>query len=595
MEKSYHCGARSSCVEKLNSSPYEPNGCQEECLEEKTVETKAKFVENTLKEFAHEGKATAGTNLSNYRISDKWWSHDVTAQLLGDSNPATVNLDCVYQTAIAHSTQVKVFGNIPIIREAGIDEARGAFDTEAFSTMKLNRIHEPVGSRLEAGGNQPYFSEREWTMETGVRKQLRTGAQASLTQGNARTTNNSQFFTPSDQGKGRLSLTLMQPLLRGAGIRYNESVIRIAKLDHQIGTQEFIRQIETHLTKVNRSFWALYLARAIYVEKKRIVGETEATVQKIRGRGNLDTMASQRARAESALASRQAELVRSELAIKNAESRLRALINDPGLIERGIGELIPCDSPITSPVCTSFEDAAKVAIACRPEIRQAEHNLQASNIREQMARQDKLPELNLFGETSISDLHGSGDWEGAMRSEFNDSEPNWAVGVTVSQSIERRLPRAQHLRSEIELRQQHQRLQSTMETVQLEVRVAYREVTTAFPDMVAKHKAALAAEKDLEVMKRRRSVDGDGGANLASVYLENLIEAQGRLLTAREEFLKSLIVYNVALTNFERAKGTLIRSEGFDFEKGVDDCGLPELRLAKAGSKGLIATPVHFD
>jgi outer membrane protein TolC len=610
MEERYHWNAaQSACPEKLNCSPYKAHGLREDCVEQKTGQKKEAFSKDALTEYSQEGKTNAETGFGGGKIPSRgWWCEDLHCRLLRDSKTANLTMDEVYKIALAHSTQIKVFGNIPLIRETGIDEARGAFDTEFFSTMQYGRTHEPIGSTLTAGGNNRFFTEKAWDWESGVRKRLRTGAQVTLSQGTSRTTNNSQFFIPNDQGEAEIKLKLTQPILRGAGFRYNESVIRIAKLDHEIGMQEFIRQLETHLTEVNRSYWALYLARAMYLEKAKIVIQTEKIVSQLRQRGNLDTMASQNARAEAALASRQAELVRSELAIKNAESRLRALINDPSLIKRGIGELIPVENPVSAPVCVDFDEAVKIAVAIRPEILQAEGNLQASHIRERMAKQDRLPELNLFGETSVSDLEGRGNWEGALRDEFTDDDANWMVGATVSHTLERRFTRARHLRSELEFRQQKQRLKSTLETVHLEVLVAHREVTTAFPDMSAKYKAAEAARKDLEVQERRRSVDGDGGDGLTSIYLENLIEAQSRLLQAREEFLQSLVIYNVALTNMERAKGTLIRGEGFQFKKGIDCEGLPELRVVADGkdcakncivatpvkARGIVARPVHY-
>tara|TARA_R110002096_G_scaffold173997_10_gene349638 strand:- start:4623 stop:6404 length:1782 start_codon:yes stop_codon:yes gene_type:complete len=573
---------RSPFLEALNVSPYEPKGQREKELVDQISLLKKAFANSALTEFSQEGQARAGGGFENGAIPpDSWWYSDVRGQLLGDSHPAAVNLDTVYQTALANSTQIKVFGNIPVIRETGINEARGAFDGELYTTTGLDRLHEPVGSSLEVGGDEEFFRQREWSWESGIRKRFRTGAQVSLSQEMTRTRNNSEFFIPNDQGKARLKLTVVQPLLRGAGIRYNESVIRIAKLDHETGSQEFLRQLETHLSEVNRSYWSLYLARAIHVEKFRLVQGTEAIVEEMRKRGQLDTMASQRARAEAALASRRAELVRAELAIKNSESRLRALINDPNLIEQGIGELIPDDLPVTAAFEVDFETAVGTAMQYRPEILQAEAQLKAANIRERMAKQDRLPELNIFGEGSISDLQSDGDWEGATRGEYNDGHPSWSVGLSASVSLERRFTRARHLRSELELRQQKQRLQATLETIQLEVQVAYREVTTAYPDMRAKYISANAALKDLNVLNRRRGVDADGGNILTSDYLGSLLEAQDRLQIAREEFLQSLVVYNVALTNLERAKGTLIRGEGIQFEKGKDTDGLPELRIVK--------------
>lgn len=573
---------RSANLGDLNKDPYKAKSRYEVKKDENIDQVHSRFLNQTLAEHRAEGREGKKHIIAADGIAGaSWYLQDLHQPFLNSGHPATVDLNTLYQQTLAHSTQVQVFGNIPLIRATGIDEARGAFDGEVFTSTRFEDLDEPTGSILETGGPD-YFKQKEWVWESGVRKRLHTGTELSVSQEVSRTRNNSEFFVPDDQGDARLKLRISQPILRGAGVTYNESVIQIAKLDHEIGYQEFLRQLETHLAEVNRSYWSLYLARAIYLEKSRVVRDTESIVEQLNSRGNLDTMASQNARVQSAHSSRLAEMIRAELAIKNAESRLRALVNDPGLIEQGIGELIPSDRPLTTKVSANFEKAVQDAVKNRPEVLQAENQLRASNVRERMAKQDKLPQVDLFAEGWVSALEDDGAWDEATGSQFDDSDPSWAIGMTGSMSIERRFQKARHLRSQLETRQQEQRLKSTLETVRLEVQVAFREVTTAYPDMLAKFAAVTAAEKDLSVVQDRQNVDGNGGNKLTSEYLEYILEAQDRLQFAREQFLQAMVVYNVALTNLERAKGTLVRGEGIEFGIDKDAKGLPAIHLTKA-------------
>ena len=126
-----------------------------------------------------------------------------------------------------------------------------------------------------------------------------------------------------------------------------------------------------------------------------------------------------------------------------------------------------------------------------------------------------------------------------------------------------------------------------MDTVLLEVQVAHREVSTAYPDMKAKYKSATAADEELQVLVDRRGLDGEGGEIL---YLEKLLDAQQRRSLAREEFLKALVVYNAALTNLDRSTGTLLQAEDIGVERTVDENDLPILRLTRnAAAKNAIA------
>ncbi|MEM7603371.1 MAG: hypothetical protein AAF357_18410, partial [Verrucomicrobiota bacterium] len=50
---------------------------------------------------------------------------------------------------------------------------------------------------------------------------------------------------------------------------------------------------------------------------------------------------------------------------------------------------------------------------------------------------------------------------------------------------------------------------------------------------------------------------------------------------AREDFLKSLVVYNSAITNLDRATGTLLQAEDVGVYRDVDENELPIIRLTK--------------
>jgi outer membrane protein TolC len=511
-----------------------------------------------------------------------WWSREPFSQVLeGPRKVAAVGLEEVYQSALANSSQIRVFASLPLIRETAIDEAEGVFDPEIFSQWRYDNTSEPTSTSLETGQVNDFFRERGWAFQGGIRKRFLTGATVGLVQEAGARANNSQFFIPSQQGRAALRLSVMQPLLRGSGVSYNRTLMQIAKLDAETGYDEFIRQLETHLMEVNRTYWSLYLARAVYLDKQRLVRITRAVVDELSERGNLDTIDSQLSRARGALATRRSDLVRSELAIRNAESRLRALLNDPSFVEQGIGEVIPGDLPVAVPVPTDFPGSVKDSLAYRPEIKQAERHLKAAGLREGMARNEKRPSVNAVGEVGLSSLQGAGDYSAAFNDQLNDREPTWGFGLVASVPLERQSAKAVHLRTQLELRQKADQLRSVLDTVLLEVQIAHREVETAWPDVVSKWEAAVAADQELAVLMERRKVDVDGAGTSTSLYLENLLDAQLRGAMAREEFLRALVVYNSALTNLERAKGTLLQSEDVEV-----------LRTAEGGERTRTALPV---
>lgn len=566
----------------LMGETYEPKSDAEEARDAQIADGAGAFLNDAVSNKDQEKVSPVAKSFaSSGGISrQSWWSGDVERPVLATTGKVVhMGLDEIYQRALTHSSQIKVFATLPLIRETAIDEAEGEFDPEFFAQSRYDRTHEPTGSELETGNSDDFFKERGWTFEGGVRKRFMPGTQVTLGQELSAVTNNSEFFTPNDQGRSKLRLSVMQPLLRGAGPKYNRTLIQIAKLDAETGYDEFIRQLETHLMEVNRTYWSLYLARAAYQEKKRLVSETEGVVKELESRGNLDSIASQRSRARSALATRKADLVRSELAIKNAESRLRTLVNDPMFVDQQVGEVIPADPPLAAPIAPQFDRSVAEALAFRPEVKQAENHLRAADLREYMAENEKLPTLNAIAEVGVSSLKGDGDFGGAYGDQWDDSEPTWGAGLMASVPWGRKSAKARHLRTQLEVRQKTDQLRSTMETVLLEVQIAHREVMTAWPDTKAKWEAAVASAEELQVLNDRREVETSEGGT--SLYLEKLLDAQERRAIAREEFLRALVVYNSALTNLDRAKGTLLQEEGIGVRRTEDEEELPLVQLVK--------------
>lgn len=564
------------------AKPYEPASRQE---------LKAEDELETLAQAYQEGasfgglRAQAGSLAKYFGRSggfgrDAWWNREVQQPLLDTSGTTlSLGLEEVYRRTLNHSNQVKVLASIPLIRETSVAEAEGEFDPELFAQRRYDHSREPSGSRIESNVPGRYLRERGWTFEGGLRKRVRTGAEVSLTQELSDIDNDADYFSPRQQGRARATLSVRQPLLRGAGIAYNRSEIQLAKIDSESAYGEFIGELELHLMEVNRLYWKLYLARGSLVEKKRLVSETEAVVAEIEARSDLDSIASQRSRARAALASRKSDLVRAELEIKNAESRLRTLVNDPSFISEKVGEIIPADLPTNTLESPDFDKSVQEALSLRTEIRLAENEFRAADIRELIAQNEKRPSLDLIAEYGTSTLRGQGDWTGAFNDQYNGGEGTWGVGVVASIPLSNKTAKARHLRTQLEVRQAKDRLRATLDEVLLDVQIAHREVVTAWPDARAKWEAAVAAEQELAVLHDRRDVEAAEMGT--SLYLENILDAQQRRAFAREDFLLALATYNSALTNLERAKGTLLQSEQISVAREQDDQHLPVIKLIK--------------
>jgi len=511
-----------------------------------------------------------------------WW-HEELKQDLFEGERQEASLDDIYVETLMYSSQIRVFTDLPLIRRTGIQEAKGEFDTRLFVEARYDRVNDPVGSTLTTGNpNDTRFREEQHSLETGLRKKIITGGEFEAVQQLSRTPrNNSRFFTPNPQGNAELRLRYTQPLLQGAGIAYNESTIKIAELDSEIAVQEFIRQAESHLVEVARAYWGLYMARTIYLQKQRMVRQTLDVVEELKDRSELDAESAQLARAQAAYANRRADLVRSELAIRNAQDRLKALVNSENMFQSTQAEFIPLDVPAVGGSQIQLMAAAAEALESRPEITQAFKQLRAAAYREDMARNEVLPVLNVFMEGYVAGLEGDSSYTEAWENQFEEGSPGYSLGFYAEYPLENQVGRARLKRRKLETRQQFNSVKTTIETVLLELKVSVREVNTALRDLQAKMESMEAAREELGQLSDRRALEV-GSDLTASAFLTLLLDSQDRLARAEEEFARSLVTYNVSLINLERAKGTLLKYEDIGYREYKDpETGLPTIEMFK--------------
>ncbi|MDH3717350.1 MAG: TolC family protein, partial [Planctomycetota bacterium] len=400
---------------------------------------------------------------------------------------------------------------------------------------------------------------------------------------------NSSFFIPQDQGTAQLRLSYTQPLWRGAGRVYNTGLIVLAKIDTKIAEDEFSRQLQSHLLEVTRAYWGLYLERGTLLQKKKLYEGARGILDQLEPRVELDAPKNQIARARAAVTARQTDLLRAEMAVRNAEAKIRALVNDPQLADIENSEFIPQDQPIRQFIPISMRESLVTALQKRPEIGQALKQVQAAAVRMDMADKELLPVLDLIMDTYVSGLQGDSNVGQAFEDQFSTGAPSYSVGLRFEVPLHNRAAKARMQRRRLEMRQVTNQLDTTAETLMLEVEVAVREVHTSFREMQATHQSMKAADLELTYLQKRwEQLAGDD--RTGSLVLEDLLAAQERLTEAEFRFLNSEVTYNLSLMNLKRATGMLLEYEQISRGEACE-CGLPEIFLHKDGRAEDIAPP----
>jgi outer membrane protein TolC len=486
-----------------------------------------------------------------------WWDPPLGQTLLTSPQAMPVDLEGLMLSSLSHSARVRFLCEARQIAQTQVCEAQGAFDWRTFAESKFQGLSEPVGNLLTTGGADRY-RDRNWYYSGGFRRQAYSGAQVEVSQRLGFENSNSIYFYPQDQGTSCLAISLTQPLLRGAGAAYNTRLIVLAEIETATSDREFLRNAQAHLIEVNRAYWQLYLARSMLLQKRRLSEQAEQIHAELVRRQQIDAVDSQILQAKAAVAKRRAEIVRAEMSVRNMESRIRAMVNDPALSALPGPELLPSCPASPQWVDVRMRESIRVALLNRPEIEQALCQVSASRVKLNVSENDLLPVLDMIMETYAKGLRGDSDIGGALGYQFSQGEPTYTLGLAFEVPLGNQTAKARNRRQQIELRKTICQYTETVETIWAEVEIAVREVQTAWQETAGQYHAMIAKQAELRSLDARwRLLAGDGA--VASVLLEQLLENQEALAATEFAFANSLVGYNAALTQLKQADGTLLQ------------------------------------
>ena len=472
-----------------------------------------------------------------------------TDPLARTANRIPVTLESCLRRALANNLGIQIARFGPAISETAVVEAEALFDPSWFMNNALSRIRQDAGTAL-AGATT--LVARQWEFATGVDALLPTGATISLGQDWTSIDSNSAFFDPNPQYASALGVMVRQPLLRGAGLEATKSPIVLARLDHTISLADFKVRVMDKLLEVETAYWDLVVAET-QIQALTEALEAAKENQRIAQR-RVQEGADKRivlSLADSAVTSRQTDLVVARLRLARTSDRLKRQINDRELPLEEPVLLEPMELPLTTPMPVSREvlQASMVAaMRSRPEMDQAEAALTKAGVRERVARRDRLPQLDLAAGYRYTGLDA--DLDPAFREQFETRFYDWTAGLEFRVPIGNRARAAAHERTQLEQARALYEREDTRQRVLLEVSEAVRNLGAAEEAILATRAARQAAEQTLH----------DQQANVAAgaALVKDLLEAQRDLADAKVREMEAMAAYMASLAGLERAKGTLL-------------------------------------
>jgi len=402
-----------------------------------------------------------------------------------------------------------------------------------------------------------------------------TGGNVQVNWSNSRQTSNGiyDFFSP--QLNSSMQAIVSQPLLAGFGFGPNLRFLRIARTNQKISDIAFKAQAIATVTQICNLYWDLVSAyedeqvqerSAAFATETLETGRKQLALQAI---PEMDVL-----KAEGELANREQDLTVArtnlelqELYMKNAITRS---LDDPAFEEMAV---VPTDrigntaAGDPEPVQRMIERALKN----RTELAESALDLENRELSRKTARNALLPSLGVYGVYAGTGLSGEKSsnyypagagitsllptgYAGALQSAFDNSAPEYRVGLQMNIPLRNRIVKADQYRTELEYRQSQVYAEELKKRIHIEVRNARYALEQGASRVDAARHARDLAQKTLDIMQKEQKLGA--GSNQQTLSSEHdLALAESALVTAETAYEKARI-------EVKRATGSILEEYG---------------------------------
>lgn len=480
--------------------------------------------------------------------------------------PVPLGMAQVVTQALANNRGLKISGYTLRIAEYQVPISKSIYDTLVAGSAQYQK------AEIQTLGNGK-TEERTKTAALSLAQLVPTGATISASYDAMWNAN--QFFNTAITGLDPITnqpitsivpgtrksvtqdvlLGVTQPLLRNFGPTVTNAPIVVAQLERVGAAADFQAELERTISGSLSNYWLLIGAIETY--KVRIISYAAA----------LDLLRVNRAKFEAEVLAR-VDVVQAEAAVENRRERLIVARQDVRDLEdqlkrriflgedkpQWLEQIQPTQPFAWRETKIDLDDTLRVALAERPELRRAQSNIEQARVNERVARNQMLPELNLFANGGLNGIDRGYNSSG---SNMLDGEYNsYSAGLSLSYPLQNRFARYRYAQAQVRSAQAGESFNDLGDQITLEVRRAVRAVQTARERIDVTAAAVRAEERKVQDERARLEV---GAATMFEI-----LTFQEELANAQVLHLQAVVDYNIAAIELERARGTLLRTYGIE-------------------------------
>lgn len=490
---------------------------------------------------------------------------------VNSADSLSLTLEAAIEMALKNNNDIDSSRNDSQISDLRLEGARGVYDPLITSDNYYERASTPTASAIGGAVNGAVTQTRMFN-SAGVSgfTPAAGGSYSALFNSSRTTTSNTNSFL-NPQFPSSLTFNYTQPLLRDRKFDGNRRSIEIAKRNRSISDAQLRIKAMDVISAVEAAYWDLTFAlRILQVETDTLKQAKEQldSNKRLVEKGVLAPIEIVAANAQ--ISTFEQTVFLAQESVTRAENTLKTLL----LPERSSPEWARPLTPVTPvslrPPVMSLDAAVQTAMKNRPEVEQWATTEEINKIDERYFRDQKKPQIDLYGIYTTSGLSGTetpaafnpttglsrvpvnlvGGYFNSLGNLLQQDYPTFRVGVSISLPWSNRTAKANLGQTLVEAERIRNLRTQAEQRIEAEVRNALQALRSA-EARLASATAARTASEELYASEQRQFRSGT-----TTFYL--VLQRQTDLLSARGRELQAQTSLNKAISEFQRAIGNTL-------------------------------------
>ena len=476
-----------------------------------------------------------------------------------------LSIDDAVKLAIEQNLGIRIQRFDPQISDVGIAQARSFWAPNLTTNFSRNSQTQQSTSAL--AGSAGSIINGNFNSAVGLNQTLPWGGAYSATWNSARSTTTNLFSSYSPQIGSNLNLQYSQPLLRNFEIDQIRQQLANSKKSRELSDIQLEGVVTQTLRAVRNAYWDLSTSINNHQAQQESLKLSQQSLRDNQKRVEIGTLAPLDViQAQAEVASNEERVIVAEAQIRAAQDNLRALILDPASADFWNVTFEPTDAPTFAAQSIDVEGAVRNALEKRSDLRSAKNSLQQSDINIKYYRNQIKPDVNAnvsyittaaggtqlsavdftqaaLGSTIDRQIISQRGFGTVLGDVFQNTYPNWTVGVTIGYPIGASVAHANLARVKLQYEQAQAQLKNLELQVATQVRSVARNVQTNQQRVASAKSSRELQEKKLEAEEKKLA------AGMSSTFF--VFQAQRDLALARTAEIQAISDYNKSLVDFE--------------------------------------------